>query len=408
MGIAERTQELALKVRSQKANIETEEATKNAFVMPFISTVLGYDVFNPAEVIPEFTADVGTKKGEKIDYALAHEGSVQILVEVKKVTEPLSVEHASQLFRYFAVTHARIAILTNGQVYEFYTDLDAPNRMDAKPFLVLDLAAIDETLLPELAKLSRESFDLDSVLSAASELKYIGQIKRILAAEFKEPSDGLVRFLAAQVYSGKAITQKVREQFAPLVVNAVDQFLTERVNDRLKTALGDSSSSISDATDSTSASAPSEQPPVGTAPAEQSVDGKDGIETTEEEREAFRIVRAIVCSEVAADRIAARDGKSYFAVLLDDNNRKPIARLWFNNRSTKYLGVFDDNKIETRLPIESAEDIYRHADQLRGTVTRYLTKKSQTTPSIAPTPAEVLTSDGEVVSSSPPAVSDLD
>src|SRR3954470_20129108 len=115
---------LATKVANQRSAILTEEATKNAFVMPFISTVLGYDVFNPSEVIPEFTADVGTKKGEKIDYALVQDGTVQILIEVKKTTEPLRVEHASQLFRYFAVTHARVAILTNGEVYEFYTDLD--------------------------------------------------------------------------------------------------------------------------------------------------------------------------------------------------------------------------------------------------------------------------------------------
>src|SRR3954469_12355084 len=143
---------LATKVANQRSAILTEEATKNAFVMPFISTVLGYDVFNPAEVIPEFTADVGTKRGEKIDYAIAHDGKIQLLVEVKKVNDPLRIEHASQLFRYFAVTNARIAILTNGEQYEFYTDLDAPNRMDSKPFLVLDFAALDGTLLPELAK----------------------------------------------------------------------------------------------------------------------------------------------------------------------------------------------------------------------------------------------------------------
>lgn len=112
-----------------------------------------------------------------------------MLVEVKKVNDPLRIEHASQLFRYFAVTNARIAILTNGEVYQFYTDLDAPNRMDAKPFLVLDFSALDETLLPELSKLTKESFDLDSVISAAGELKYIGQLKRVLAAQFKEPED---------------------------------------------------------------------------------------------------------------------------------------------------------------------------------------------------------------------------
>jgi hypothetical protein len=367
MDIAERAQALALKIRKHKEGIETEEATKNAFVMPFISTVLGYDVFNPAEVIPEFTADVGTKRGEKIDYAIVHNGQVQVLVEAKKINDPLRIEHASQLFRYFAVTNARIAVLTNGQVYEFYTDLDAPNRMDAKPFLVLDFADIDETLLPELAKLTKESFNLDSVISAAGELKYIGQLKRILAAQFKEPEDDWVKFLTTRVYEGP-FTQRVREQFGPLVSKATRQFLNEQVNDRLKSALGAPDAYVSVSSGSTAPSAPSPQEPA----VEAASTDEERVVTTEEELEGYRIVRAIVCAEVPAARIAARDTKTYFGVLLDDNNRKPIARLWFN-RSKKYLGVFDEHKVETRLPITTVEDIYQHAGHLRSTVARYLT-----------------------------------
>src|ERR1700744_2728541 len=101
MDIADKVQEIALKVRNQKASIATEEGTKNAFVMPFISTILGYDVFNPLEVVPEFVADVGMKKGEKIDYAIMRDGEVQILIECKSSTGPLRIENASQLYRYF-------------------------------------------------------------------------------------------------------------------------------------------------------------------------------------------------------------------------------------------------------------------------------------------------------------------
>nr|WP_156758401.1 type I restriction endonuclease [Actinokineospora pegani] len=359
MDIAERAQALAQKIRQHKAGIETEEATKNAFVMPFISMVLGYDVFNPAEVIPEFTADVGTKKGEKIDYAIVHDGQVQILIEAKRVGDPLRLEHASQLFRYFAATNARIAVLTNGEVYQVFTDLDAPNRMDAKPFLVLDFADMDETLLPELAKLTKETFDLDSVLSAAGELKYIGQLKRILAAQFKQPEDEWVRFLTTRVYDGP-ITQKVRDQFAPLVEKAARQFLNEQVNDRLKNALGQSDAILT--------------VPANPAPAvelDTAAEIGGDVVTSDEELEGFRVVRAIVCSEVPSARVVARDTKTYFGVLFDDNNRKPIARLWFN-RSKKYLGLFDDNKNETRIPIDTVEDIYAHAAHLRTTVTRYL------------------------------------
>ncbi|MCR6483283.1 restriction endonuclease [Amycolatopsis sp. OK19-0408] len=299
-----------------------------------------------------------------------HDGQVQVLVEAKKINDPLRLEHASQLFRYFAVTNARIAILTNGQVYEFYTDLEAPNRMDAKPFLVLDFADIDDTLLPELAKLTKESFDLDSVISAAGELKYIGQLKRILAAQFKEPEDEWVKFLTTRVYEG-AFTQRVREQFGPLVAKATSQFLNEQVNDRLKSALGGPDSYVS-----VSAGTPQPEQPQPAAETAEVPEG-ERVVTTEEELEGYRIVRAIVCADVPAARVAARDTQTYFGVLLDDNNRKPIARLWFN-RSKKYLGVFDENKAETRLPITSVEDIYQHAGHLRATVARYLSPAQST------------------------------
>ncbi|HVV18822.1 MAG TPA: type I restriction enzyme HsdR N-terminal domain-containing protein, partial [Pseudonocardiaceae bacterium] len=330
MEIADRVQQLATKIRQQKAGIETEEATKNAFVMPFISNVLGYDVFDPAEVVPEFTADVGIKKGEKIDYAITNDGQVQILVEVKKIHETLRPEHTAQLYRYFTVTKARIAILTNGEVYQFYTDLDRANLMDSKPYLVLDLSDIDATLLSELSKLAKGSFDVDSAVSAAGELKYVGQLKRVLAAQFKQPDPDWVKFLGSRVYEG-VFTQRVREQFQPLVERAMRQFLNDQANDRLQNALA------TDAENEPVADGGVDTDQVPESPIE-----RDQVVTTEDELEGDRVVRAIVCGEVSASRVVARDNKSYFSILLDDNNRRPIARLWFN-RAQKYLGVFDEN-----------------------------------------------------------------
>lgn len=351
---------MALKVKNQREAIQTEEATKNAFVMPFISTILGYDVFNPLEVVPEFTADVGIKKGEKIDYAIMRDGEVQMLIECKKSTEPLKIENASQLYRYFAVTNARIAVLTNGETYEFYTDLDAPNRMDSKPFLVLDLLDIDETLIPELRKLTKAVFDLDSIINAASELKYVGQIKRTIAAQFRDPEDEWIRFFTSRVYDG-AFTQKVRQQFTTLVTKATKQFLNDQVNDRLKTALGGTnfSPSVSEAHEDVVTSQPV---------ANDDLDRDTEVETTEEELEGYQIVKAIACSEVKPQRIVHRDSKSYFAILLDDNNRKPIARLHFNAKAKKYIGLFDAEKNETRYEIDSLDDIYQYSPQIRETV----------------------------------------
>ena len=365
--IKERLHSLAAKLEQQRSGIETEEATKNAFVMPFISLVLGYDVFNPNEVVPEFTADVGTKKGEKVDYAIVKDGEVQILIECKHVGAPLNIKHASQLFRYFAVTNARIAILTNGDEYQFFTDLDAPNKMDEKPFLVIKVSDLDSALIPELNKLTRESFDLDSIINAAEELKYVGEFKRVLAAQFADPDTDWVKFLTTRVYEG-AFTQKVREQFTGLVIKAMKQFLNDRVNDRLKAALGGQNIQSDDM--SVSSSEASEHVAEASVSASTDSDSLDGITTTLEEIEGFQIVRAIACSEALPSRIAQRDNKSYFSILLDDNNRRPIARLRFNS-SQKYIGLFDEEKNETRYAIDSLDEIYQHAEQIRRTVHYY-------------------------------------
>jgi predicted type IV restriction endonuclease len=359
MEFDERVAALATKVRNQRDAIQTEEAAKNAFVMPFISIILGYDVFDPLEVVPEFTADVGVKKGEKVDYAIMRDGEVQILIECKQPKDALKIEHASQLYRYFSVTNARIAVLTNGQIYHFYTDLDAPNKMDAKPFLVLDLEDIDDAVLPELRKLTKEVFDLDSIISAAEELKYLGQIKRAMAAQFKEPDDEWVKLFTTRVYEG-SFTQKVREQFRILVAKAASQFVKDQVNERLKSALY-SNLPKQDA-----------EPPSEILESEgaalSDVDRDTEVETTLEELTGYQIVKAIACSEVKPQRIAGRDALSYFAVILDDNNRKPIARLHFNGKARKYLGTFDADKTETRHLIDSLDDIYLHADLIRDAV----------------------------------------
>ncbi|HCF1491417.1 TPA: type I restriction enzyme HsdR N-terminal domain-containing protein [Pseudomonas aeruginosa] len=351
MEFAEKLNSLSVKIRQQGASIQTEEATKNAFVMPFIHAVLGYDVFDPTEVTPEYVCDIGTKKGEKIDYAILKNGEIQILIECKKIGEPLSLNHASQLFRYFHVTNARIAILTNGQVYKFFTDLDAPNKMDEKPFLELDLLDIDEHVVPELVKLTKSAFDVESIVNAAGELKYVSQIKKLLTGLLTNPDEDFIKFVASRVYEG-AVTQKVRELFAELTRKASAQFLNDQANDRLKSAISGSPASVAQAKE-----------PAAQVAEEPEDDAGEKIVTTEEEIEGFMIVKAIVRHAVDVKRVVIRDNQSYCGVLLDDNNRKPICRLHFN-RSQKYLGVFDQDKNETRIPINVLDDIYLHSDKL--------------------------------------------
>lgn len=201
MDFADRLVSLAGRIDKQKSAIQTEEAAKTAFVMPFIQA-LGYDVFDPTEVVPELIADVGSKKGEKIDYAIMVDGKPSMLIECKGCNANLNDNHASQLRRYFHVTAARIGVLTNGQTYQFFTDLDEPNIMDKKPFMEIDLLDMDEQLIPELKKLSKSSFELDQMLSAASNLKYTREIKGYFERQMVAPDPEFVRLVLTDIYAG--------------------------------------------------------------------------------------------------------------------------------------------------------------------------------------------------------------
>lgn len=349
----------ALASRAQKniGAIQTEEATKNALVLPFINA-LGYNVFDPTEVVPEFTCDAsltGLKKGEKVDYAIHLDGKPIMLFECKHVGADLNVQHASQLVRYFHVTEARIGVLTNGMTYRFYSDLEQPNKMDERPFFEFSLNEVTEAAVDELKKLSKGAFDLSQLLSAASELKYLRALKLYLGQQWTSPSEEFVKFLTKQVYDG-AFTQAVREQFTGVVRKACTQFVSERVSDRLKSAL--------------QSEQPIEPREESVSPTLAAIMNAEDVVTTDEEMEGYRIIRAIVREVVPVSRVAMRDVKSYFGVLLDDNNRKPIARLYFNS-GQKYLGLFDDNREESRIPISGLDDIYEYAAQLKATAGMY-------------------------------------
>ena len=203
MDFKDSIRQISERVIKLKDNIETEEATKNAFIMPFINA-LGYDVFNPLEVLPEMTCDIAMKKGEKIDYAILKDGEPIILIECKHWKQDLNL-HDNQLIRYFNVSKAKFGVLSNGLLYRFYTDLKEPNIMDDKPFLEVDITDMKDEQIEELKKFHKSYFDINNILSSASELKYMGELKKIFQNEFSSPSPDFVRMLAARVYEGRML-----------------------------------------------------------------------------------------------------------------------------------------------------------------------------------------------------------
>ncbi|MFB9992507.1 type I restriction endonuclease [Deinococcus oregonensis] len=341
--------EVARRIPTVIQQLQTEEATKHALVMPFIQA-LGYDVFNPLEVTPELIADVGVKKGEKVDYAILQDGKPIILVECKHHNVAPSLEHASQLYRYFSVTEARFAILTNGVVYRFYTDLEKPNTMDSRPFLEVDLLKIKEAELVELLKFAKHAFDQDNILSLASEMKYVKAIKQHLAQEFTEPSDEFIRLLTARVFEGR-LTTGVRNRFALYTRKALNEFVAQLISDRLRDAFV--------------AADPNQ---TGTSePDDQDLD-EAGVLITTEEWQAFYIIRSILRENINYARVHLRKHQSYSSILLDNNRRKAIGRLYFTDKRLQ-LGLFDKpDRQESRVTLAGLDDIFKHANRLQHTV----------------------------------------
>ena len=343
------------RVEKLKAQINTEEATKNAFIMPFIKA-LGYDVFNPLEVVPEFIADIGIKKGEKVDYAVMKDGEPSILVECKHWSENLD-PHNSQLFRYFHTTKAKFGILSNGIVFRFYTDLVEKNKMDEKPFLEFNVTDIKDNQIEELKKFHKSYFDVDNIVNTASELKYMNELKAFINTEFQNPTEGFVKHFARQTYPG-VLTAKIMEQFTSLTKKSIQQYINDLITERLKSALKKENDDEKNTLElETIASADNNL-------------GESKVDTTSDELEGFMIVKTILRQKIASSRIAYRDAQSYFAILLDDNNRKTICRLYLNG-GKKYFAFIDDQKKEVKNEIITLDDIFNFAELLHKIVAAY-------------------------------------
>lgn len=351
MDFSEQIMKLSERAQKIKHSLTTEEATKTSLILPFINA-LGYDIFDPIEVVPEFTADVAGRKGEKIDYAIMHEGKPIILIECKCCGSILdNSDKHEQLHRYFITVDSRIGILTDGIRYLFYSDIDESKKMDSRPFMEINLDDVDVTLIPELRKLCKGKFDLQTALDTAYELKYNREFKNILLKQMTEPSEGFVDFFIRETYEGRA-TKNIREQFTSYVNRAFNEFIAERIDDRLKNAL---------------AATPKKEE----IPSPETDEQENTVITTEDELLAYYLVKSLLMDTISPNRIHLRDVLSYSSVLLDDNNRKPIVRFYFNNPERKRIELFNQQKERTLHDIEKIEDILFHTEIIKRTAQLY-------------------------------------
>lgn len=359
MDFSDEIRQFAKKIESFKESITTEEATKTSVIMPFFS-ILGYDIFNPNEFIPEFVADVGIKKGEKVDYAILQDGEPVIIIEAKAINRNLE-KHDSQLFRYFATTKAKFAILTNGIRYRFFTDLDNPNKMDSLPFLEFNILSIRENQIDALKKFQKSNFNVAKIFDSASILKYQGKFKETLAEQFENPNDDFIRLFLQDVYPGMK-TQSVLDKFRPILKASMQEFISDTMNDKIKIALNPT------------ASAEQESASLKTSDNNSSdvLEEESPLEATENEINAYYHLKNLFKNYINLEDITYKKTESYFAVLYKNNSRKWICRLILSN-TQNILILPDQDKHEVRCNISNILELGNYGRYMISVLARYAT-----------------------------------
>ena len=352
--------EFAKEIPAKLEHIDTEETTKIALITPFLR-LMGYDTTNPAEVRAEYTADVGSKKGEKVDFAILEKDEPIIFIECKPANNDLNTDNISQLFRYVAITDVQIGLLTNGIEYKFFTTGD-DNKMDEKPFLDIDILNLSKKDIKELEKFAKPNFNVDEVVSRADNLKYRNLIKKTLLSEFEEPSEEFVIAIARQVYDG-ILTPNVKERFSALIAVAVNEIIGEKINRSLKDAIANNEEEQEDNLD-------------------EEIDIENGIITTDTEKEGYFIIRSIASEVIDPDMVAIRDRKHYCNILYGNNQRYPIVRFYFNNEEHLRVEFYDKitltkngGKKGEKIDIKNVSELYNYKERILSVINEYLEMK---------------------------------
>lgn len=362
MDFKDQLMQLSDKIDKQKDNIATEEATKTSFIMPMIAA-LGYDVFNPFEVVPEMECDL-TKRGDRIDYAIMKDNTPILLIESKHCKQNLDL-HSTQLAKYYAASNARFGVLTNGVEYRFYADLEKQNIMDEKPFLVVNMVDLSDNDIEQLKKFHKSYYNEHDILSTAQELQITIQIKDLLNKNFQQPSDEFTRYFVKCLKDWKS-SSKLIEQYRPILKKSIASVINDIIADRLNVAIKSEGVSETKQSEEQTASDVSEEATAKELPnGVVFQDEEKGIVTTQEEIDAYNIIRSILRQYIDVKRIQYNDYKSYFTINLDGSTWWWICRLSLGKRKKQFCIPKDGYKSNEWIEIESIDDLFKFEDILK-------------------------------------------
>jgi hypothetical protein len=307
-------------IKARLPHIHGEEASKQSLVIPLFH-VLGYDVWNPLEVQPEYGADFNKsqmKRGQlsKVDYALKIDGNPVIFIECKAADLTLDTHDGQLAFYFNATPSVRVGILTNGVRIKVFTDLQQPNVMDEKPWMDFDIRSAKQAEIDALKKFRKTEFTADQIVGLAEEMVYYNVLVPFMASQLRDPGEKLVRLVAEEIPSLKRIDKKVVDRLTPILKKAIQSAILDHV-------------ARSFSTPAQPEPAPAAVAPVpvdATAAAAGAEGSREGIVTTPEELEAHSLVAKIVKEKFPDAVVLYRDAKSYFTIM-QNNLRKWFIRL---------------------------------------------------------------------------------
>jgi predicted type IV restriction endonuclease len=300
-------------IKDKLPHVHGEESTKQALVIPLLR-LLGYDVYDPREIYPEYTSDFAIKRSgqlEKVDYAILSGGSPVMFVECKAHDQPLE-DHTGQLAKYFNATPSvRVAILTNGLRVKVFTDLQQPNVMDPTPWIEIDMLQLRAIELETLRKLRKSDFSVDDMIAHAERTVYFRKMADFVTAMLREPSEGFVRFVASEVFPSVRLMPKVVERLSPILKDAIQAAVLDSVAKSFATP----------------PAMPETDPPppvVAAATAgEGATEREKNIVTTPEETRCFEMIAGWIHEVIPDATVVPRDSQMYFAV------HQGNVRTWF-------------------------------------------------------------------------------
>lgn len=386
MGLFEDLRNLSEQIKKRQAHVKGEEATKQALVLPFLQ-VLGFDVYDPTEVRPEYVADFAKKKSsgqlEKIDYAITLKGEPAVFVECKAVDVAVE-DHDGQLARYFNSTPSvKLAVITNGVQYRFFTDLRAANIMDAAPFLDLNILRITEREAELLKPFTKEHFNPAVVQRHAEEVISLERVTTLINDLLRSPSENFIRFVLGELdLVGGRVTANVVSRFEPIVKKSIQSALLGMMTKGIQQEIAppptvappaappapapraatEKSTDVS-AADSSAKPASAAKPSPAAAP-EPDGTTAPGAETTEEEKEIFQAVKRICAESPLRVPVKYRDGTNFLAINLGPT-RTWFLRLAAGSRRKSFVARLPLPQVEPLAAGLSTESVPEQADKTR-------------------------------------------